>query len=277
MIPEHLSAAISQAHVGPRESVRVDRAVSAGDIRQLSLGSIDRLVLVLKVSPESNTSQFTLVHSYCEFATEHDIVIEPVVTGLSYEMVVQTDLRAVVSTAELGRFIAVVPSRVVSACFEGPITLIEDDSMFVGPAMLGPLDARWDFKVEEGETIRELSSSSIESFDNPEIQWVFEFDEIFTALLLPVDDAPAMAVAMFELWLVRGDSLAITPEHLVLFDDRGLLSRDTWSGALGESGIHFFDSVMTKFIEQARSSFNVATKLPEQIIGLSELRELQYA
>jgi hypothetical protein len=34
---------------------------------------------------------------------------------------------------------------------------------------------------------------------------------------------------------------------------------------------------MTKFIEQARSSFNVATKLPEQIIGLSELRELQSA
>lgn len=277
MIPEHVSAAINQAHVGPRESAREDRPVSAGDIRQLSAGSIDRLVLVLKVSPESNTSQFTLIHSYCEFVTEHDIVIEPVVTGLPYEIVVQTDLRAVISTAELGQLVAILPAQVVPACFEGLASLVEDKTMFTGQPLLGPLDARWDFKVEEGETIREISSAAVESFENPDIQWVFEFDEIFTALLLPVDDAPAMAVAMFELWLLRGDSLAITPEHLVLFDDRGLLSRDTWSGALGELGIHFFESVMTKFIEQARSSFNGETKSPKQIIGLNELRELQYA
>ena len=277
MIPEHVSAAIVQAHAGHRESALKDRPVSPGDIRRVSAGSLDRLVLVLKVSPESNTSQFTLVHSYCEFATEHDIVIEPVVTGLQYEIVVQTDLRAVISTADLGTLVAVVPPRVVSSCFEGPVNLVEDDSIFVGPPILGPLDARWDFKVEEGEVIRELSSSSIESFDNPEIQWVFEFDEIFTALLLPVDDAPAMALAMYELWLVRGDSLAITPDHIVLFDDRGLLNRDTWSQALGESGIHFFDSVLTCFIERARSSFESSIKSPEQIIGLNELRELQYA
>ena len=277
MIPEHVSAAIVQAHAGHRESALKDQPVSPGDIRRVSAGSLDRFVLVLKVSPESNTSQFTLVHSYCEFATEHDIVIEPVVTGLQYEIVAQTDLRAVISTADLGTLVAVVPPSVVSTCFEGPVNLIEDDSMFVGPPLLGPLDARWDFKVEEGEVIRELSSSSIESFDNPEIQWVFEFDEIFTALLLPVDDAPAMALAMYELWLVRGDSLAITPDHIVLFDDRGLLSRDTWSQALGESGIHFFDSVLTCFIERARSSFESSIKSPEQIIGLKELRELQYA
>jgi hypothetical protein len=149
--------------------------------------------------------------------------------------------------------------------------------MYVGLPILGPLDARWDFKVEEGEAIRELSSAAIVSFENPESQWVFEFDEIFAALLLPVDDAPAMALAMYELWLVRGNSLVVTPEHIVLFDDRGLLSRDTWSGALGESGIHFFDSVMSCFIERARSSINGPTRSPKEIIGLNELRELQYA
>ena len=142
--------------------------------------------------------------------------------------------------------------------------------------MLGPLDARWDFKVEEGEAIRELSSAAIVSFENPEAQWVFEFDEIFAALLLPVDDAHAMALAMYELWLARGNSLVVTPEHLELFDDRGLLVRETWAGALGESGIYFFDSVMTFFIERARSSFNSLAESPEQIIGLKELRELQY-
>lgn len=277
MIPQHISDAINSARAGHEVSARDDRAVSAGDIRRISVGSVDRLVLILRVSPESNTSQVTLIHSYCEFATEHDIIVEPSGTGLSYEIVVQTDLRAAISTAELGQLVATVPSQVVAACFEGIDHLVENQGMFAGQSLLGPLDARWDFKVEEGETIREISSATIVSFDNPEIQWVFEFDEIFTALLQPVDDAHAMALAMYELWIAKGDSLAMTPEHLELFDDRGLLSRDTWSGALGESGLIFFDSVMKCFIERAMSSFDGVTKLPEQTIGVNELRELQYA
>ena len=277
MIPEHISVAINQAHASPRELAREDQPVSPGDIRRISAGSIDRLVLILKVSPESNTSQFTLIHSYSEFASEHDIVIEPVATGLPYEVVVQTDLRAAISTLEVGQLVAKVPSRVIAACFTGLTSFVDDRTMFTGQPLLGPLDARWDFKVEEGEVIRELSSAAIVSFESSEIQWIFEFDEIFDALLLPVDDDRAMALAIYELWKVRGDSLAITPDHIVLFDDRGLLSRDTWSGALGESGIHFFDSVMTGFIERARSSFESSIKSPEQTIGLNELRELQYA
>ena len=277
MIPEHISVAINRAHASPRELAREDQPVSPGDIRRISAGSIDRLVLILKVSPESNTSQFTLIHSYSEFASEHDIVIEPVATGLPYEVVVQTDLRAAISTLEVGQLVAKVPSRVIAACFTGLTSFVDDRTMFTGQPLLGPLDARWDFKVEEGEVIRELSSAAIVSFESSEIQWIFEFDEIFDALLLPVDDDRAMALAIYELWKVRGDSLAITPDHIVLFDDRGLLSRDTWSGALGESGIHFFDSVMTGFIERARSSFESSIKSPEQTIGLNELRELQYA
>ena len=276
MIPDHVLSAIDSANTSARTPLD-ERSISAGDIRRVKNGTLERLALVLKVNSDTNTTQFTLVHSYVEFATEHDVIIEPAITQLPYSIVVETDLRAVISTAEVGGLIAVVPTRIVSICFEGPGGFIDNGSMFVGPPILGPLDARWDFKVEEGEAIRELSSAAIVSFENPEVQWVFEFDEIFTALLLPVDDAPAMALAMYDLWIARGDSLSITAEHLVLFDDRGLLSRETWSGALGESGVTFFDSVMAQFIERARSSFNGRAKTPEQIIGLTELRELQYA
>lgn len=277
MIPDRIASAVDSARLSRRTLSNDASRICAGDIRRVGNGRLERLALVLKVNSDFNTTQFTLVHSFIEFATEHDLIVEPVVTQLPYSIVVETDLRAVVSTAELGALIAVVPTSIIGACFEGPGNFIEDGSTFVGPPMLGPLDARWDFKVEEGEVIRELSSAAIVSFDSPEIQWVFEFDEIFAALLLPVDDAPAMALAMYELWLVRGDSLVITPDHIVLFDDRGLLSRDTWSTALGESGIHFFDSVMTGFIERARSSFNGSMMPPELTIGLNELRELQYA
>ena len=277
MIPDRIASAIDSARLSPKTLPNGARRISAGDVRRVGNGTLERLALVLKVNLDSNTTQFTLVHSFIDFATEHDLIVEPAVTQLPYSIIVETDLRAVVSTAELGALIAVVPSSVVGACFDGPSNFIEDDSTFVGPPMLGPLDARWDFKVEEGEVIRELSSAATVSFDSPEIQWVFEFDEIFAALLLPVDDAPAMALAMYELWLVRGDSLVITPDHILLFDDRGLLSRDTWFGALGESGIHFFDSVITGFIERARSSSNGSKMPPELTIGLNELRELQYA
>jgi hypothetical protein len=277
MIPDRILSAIGSARSSRKTSSNDARTISAGDIRRIGSGTLERLALVLKVNSDSNTTQFTLVHSYVEFATEQDVIIDPAVTQLPYAIVVETDLRAVISTAEIGGLVAAVPSQIISACFDGPGGFIEDKSMFIGLPMLGPLDARWDFKVEEGEVIRELSSAAIVSFDSPEIQWVFEFDEIFAALLLPVDDAPAMALAMYELWLVRGDSLVITPDHIVLFDDRGLLSRDMWSRALGESGIHFFDSVMTGFIERARSSFNGSMMPPELTIGINELRELQYA
>jgi hypothetical protein len=276
MIPDHILSAIDSAITSARTPLD-ERSISAGDIRRVKNGTLERLALVLKVNSDTNTTQFTLVHSYVEFATEHDVIIEPAVTQLRYSIVVETDLRAVISTADVGGLVAVVPQKIVAACFEGPDGFIEEASMFLGLPLLGPLDARWDFKVEEGEAIRELSSAAIVSFENLESQWIFEFDEIFAALLQPVDDAPAMALAMYELWLIKGDSLAITPDHIVLFDDRGLLSRDTWSGALGESGIHFFDSVIIGFIERARSSINSAAKSPEQTIGLYELRELQYA
>jgi hypothetical protein len=276
MIPEHILSAIDSASTSARTHLD-ERPISAGDIRRVSNGSLERLALVLSVNSDTNTTQFTLVHPHVEFATEHDVIIESSATELPYPIVVETDLRAVVSTVEVGGLIAVVPAEVVAACFEGTNRFIGEVSMFVGLPILGPLDARWDFKAEEGEAIRELSSAAIATFENPETQWVFEFDEIFTALLQPVDDAPSMALAMYELWLVRGDSLAITPDHIVLFDDRGLLNRDTWSGALGESGNHFFDSVMTGFIERARSSYRGAVKLPEETIGLNELREMQYA
>lgn len=277
MIPNHIAAAIDSERSIRKTFANDVTAIKVGDIRRVGSGDLERLALVLKVNSETNTTQFTLVHNYVEFATEHDIIVEAAASNLPYSIAVETDLRAAVFTAELGELVAIVPQKIVTACFEGSSTFIEDESMFVGPSLLGPLDARWDFKVEEGEIIRELSSAAIVSFESPEIQWIFDFDEIFAALLLPVDDAPAMALAMYELWLVKGDSLAITPDHIVLFDDRGLLNRDIWSGALGESGILFFDSVMTGFIERARSSINSAAMLPEQTISLFELRELQYA
>ena len=277
MIPPHVASAVHAANAERREPSHGKQTVSPGDIRHIRSDSVERLVLVLMVNSETNTSQITLVHGYPEFATEYDVVVKPGITGLPYALVIQTDLRGVVSTIELGKSIATVPEKLVDACFQGSDYFIEDEAEFVGPPLLGPLDARWDFKIEEGDTIRELSSAAIYAFDNAEIWWTLEFDEVFSALLLPVDDASEMALAVHELWLKRGDLLVVTPEHIAIFDHCGLLSRELWSKALGASGPLFFDSVMVPIVEKARSALNKAQETPEESIGISELRELQHA
>ena len=162
MISDYISSAIKAVNADRKRPVHEKQSVSPGEIRRVGSGSVERLALILMVNSETNTSQITLVHNYSEFATEQDIIVESAITDLSYVVVIQTDLRGVVSTAEVGELIAMVPEKLVAACFQGIAGFVEDLSMFIGPPILGPLDARWDFKVEEGETIRELCSATVE-------------------------------------------------------------------------------------------------------------------
>ena len=242
MIPDHITYAIELVRISRKTLPNDARTISVGDIRRVGNGTLERLALVLKVNSDSDTTQFTLVHSYVEFATEQDIIVEPAVTQLPYSIIVETDLRAAVSTAELGELIAVVPTRIVAACFEGLGNFIKDESMFVGPTMLGPLDARWDFKVEEGEVIRELSSAAIDKHMSEPRSGQLEFDRLLRALLPYSDDPTEMVLQTFELW-ISGD-VQFTVEHLELFADRNLLISAIWEESLGVAGEQFFKTVI---------------------------------
>ena len=242
MIPGHIASAIdSERKI--RKTFAIDvTAISVGDIRRVGNGDLERLALVLKVNAETNTTQFTLVHNYVEFATEHDIIVESAATNLPYSIVVETDLRAAVSTAELGALVAIVPSRIVAACFEGPANFVEDESTFIGPTMLGPLDARWDFKAEEGEVIRELSSAVIDSIVNEFGFGQIEFDHLLRMLLPHSENPTEMVLQTYELW-ISGD-VQFTIEHLELFAERDLLTSRIWEDALGVAGEQFFKTVI---------------------------------
>ena len=139
-------------------------AVSAGEIRVLSKSGIDRLVLIrtacntegfTRHTPASlqygtagvagKTCTFTLLHSYVEYATVYDLIVEPIVSGLSYTIVVQEDLLATVYTERLGVLRGRLPA------------LLEDGlGIYSGTHDPHPLDAIWQFKVAEGATIRKL-------------------------------------------------------------------------------------------------------------------------
>jgi hypothetical protein len=242
MIPDHIASAINSERITHKSFANVAKAISVGDIRRVGSGALERLALVLKVNPETNTTQFTLVHSYVEFATEHDIIVESAVTNLPYSLVVETDLRAAVSTAELGALVAIVPQRIVVACFEGSSNFIEDESMFIGPSLLGPLDARWDFKAEEGEVIRELSSTVVDSVVNESDFGQIKFDHLLRTLLPHSENPTEMALQTYELW-ISGD-VQFTIEHLELFAERDLLTSRIWEDALGVAGEQFFKTVI---------------------------------
>lgn len=128
--------------------------MEAGEIRKHRAGA-EQFVLVLK--DDGETVQFTLVHPYTEFATQHDAIVEPRLSGLPYSLVVQTDLRGVLFADELGAVVATLPSEVLFACLG--IAVMEE--VYFGPPMIGPLDSRWGFKVEQGETVRRLSSNAL--------------------------------------------------------------------------------------------------------------------
>ncbi len=141
--------------------------VSAGEIRVLSKSGIDRLVLIrpacnmegftrhTSASLQHGTAgvagnkrqlcTFTLLHSYVEYATVYDLIVEPIVSGLSYTIVVQEDLLATVYTERLGVLRGRLP-----ALLEGEL------GIYYGTHTPHPLDAIWQFKVAEGATIRKL-------------------------------------------------------------------------------------------------------------------------
>lgn len=139
-------------------------AVSSGEIRVLSKGGIDRLVLIRpacnmegftrhtstslqhgSAGVAGKTCAFTLLHSYVEYATVYDLIVEPIVSGLSYTIVVQKDLLATVYTERLG----VLRGRL-------PALIERGLGIYSGTHDPHPLDAIWQFKVAEGATIREL-------------------------------------------------------------------------------------------------------------------------
>ena len=272
MIPDHIARHITEANRVPRRTTPQSRPVARGDVRRLQNLSNPRLVLVLAVDTGTQTAQYTLLHSYTEFATEADVIVTPALSALPYDLVVQTDLRGVISTKEINDLIAILPERIVRACFAVPAAFESDETAFSGPAQPGILDALWDFKIAEGNTIRDLSSAAFEMLTEEAASWQFNFEEIFRAILLPAQDAMQLMLGTLERWKLYGDFHASTPDQIDKLDKLGWLERTQWTTKLPEIGGQYFDSLVIPVIEQYRSAWNKQSAAPQLSIGLIELR-----
>lgn len=124
--------------------------VRNGDLYLVTDGDLSRIAYVAADhephDPETGGGVLVaLTHPYLEYATEDDRLLEPATSGLPYQLLVQTDLVGVVE-----------PDQITWR----PLSRIGDrlTDIPAGPALRGPFDARWQFKLREGSDLRRLTT-----------------------------------------------------------------------------------------------------------------------
>lgn len=137
------------------------RAVEPGQVRLITALSHQpagsRLGLVLRVDSDNEYVELALAHSAPEMATDSDLVIAEGVGDLPHPLVVESDLRAVVWTMQLGASIGAVSEEHLRTLQAGA-PLGPREPMDVGLPLQGPADPRWSFKQDEGDALRRLAA-----------------------------------------------------------------------------------------------------------------------
>lgn len=161
-IPAALAEFIAQhaaQHPRPNPQPVTSAEVRVGDLRHVrpTHGGPSRLALVVsRTFP--GAAEVTLVHPYAEIATDCDLVIPRGLLDVPYDLVIQSDLIGHVWRSDLGVNISHVPASVVEWYFTR-VPPADMPPAHVGHALAGSLDARWAFKVHEGDEIEALSAN----------------------------------------------------------------------------------------------------------------------
>lgn len=267
MIPEQIRKRLAERTLS---APRAERDVRAGDVRRAVSNGVERLVVILAVNAQNETAQVTLVHSYPEYATASDIIVDSSVSGLSFSLVVEAGMRGVVWLKDLGRIVAEVPPEVVTACFAPRSVELVSLGLASGTVFTGPLDARADFKSSERESLARLCADSTSAALEGK---TFELavDEVFHALLAPSPHAHLMMSAIVDLFMTRGMDLVFTLEHVEFLESMHLLDEARWEASLGAEGLSFRWGPLQQLIERAMARFGQPGESAEEILGEREL------
>ena len=267
MIPDRIQKKLATRTLGVP---RAEREVRVGDVRRAVSGGEERLIVVLSVQAQRETAQVTLVHSYPEYATSSDIIVDSSISGLTYSLVVQAGMRGVVWLKDLGRIVSEVPAEVVAACLAPRAVELAHPGLAVGTVYTGPLDARAEFKSRERESLARLCADSTTAALEGK---TFELavDEVFHALLAPSPHAHLMMSVIVDLYMTRGMDLVFTLEHVEFLQSRGLLDEARWEASLGPEGLSFRWGPLQQLIERAMARFGQSDETAQEILGEREL------
>lgn len=139
--------------------------IEPGDLRRLVVDASGgapadaRLLLVLDVDPDAGVASVMLTHTDDEIRTSLDVLVAGDELGLAFGLAMETDLVGPVALRSLeGSLVATVPGDLLGLlrdavdCGEVPDELLDR----VGMPLRGSGDARWTWKVSEGEALDRL-------------------------------------------------------------------------------------------------------------------------
>lgn len=116
----------------------------AGDVRRVRCGALSRLVYVMRIPSTKRrqghgapTANIALIHTYIEYATSSDRVVDSIVSGLTYPVVIQFDKVGAV-------FLSQLDDTRVTHLFSGDVA-----NAPCGSCVSGSFDARTLFKQNE--------------------------------------------------------------------------------------------------------------------------------
>lgn len=254
-LPAALIAALREtpSAPGPDRAVMARSGVRRGDLR-FARGAPGeprepRLVLVLSVDSQLDFAEVLLVHTATEMACEMDLVMPTSVSGVPYDVVVQTDLRGVVWTLQLGPAVGWLDEVVISA-LGGDATSPDGGAapqLRGGLQMAGPADPRWGFKREEGAALRVLSRDCTSALID-EGAWMVDPGLLRPDLLDLADDPAALVVELVH-W-VDTRSLELTTAEIEILLELGALDLDAWS-AVGDLGLDIWTAIQDLVVDAA--------------------------
>ena len=229
-------------------SVRGDIIVVDGHEKPLD---VRRLALVISAEEKEDHLQVMLCHDDLQLASIVDVIITAPESGLSYDLVAETDLFSVIWKDQVRKTIGKISRelvRKIMAHTADPDGLV--DGIRSGYAIRGLIDPRWKFKENEGKQFRNLCGDCVLTLlaDNS----VTVDLDIFT--LCDEDE-----ILRF-LQLIKQKEIVLTQTILNEMDAIGLFSPSFWKERFPKGG---FGDALYKAVSNL-------IPIPEDLIKSSE-------
>ncbi len=236
--------------------------IARGDLRIVHalphMPADPRIGLVLAVDPDNEFTDVLLGHTATELACDFDGVVPRWVSSAPYDVVVETDLRGVVWTWQLGAPIGSLDDRALDAIRSiasrsrqgsgASAGVTEAGGIHSGLRLAGPADPRWSFKETEGHALRRLSEDCTTALLDSGLVW-----QVDPGLLRPdlLDQAEASTDVLDELlhWVMTR-KLTLTEVDLEELNLLGMLDLDAWN-AIGDLGLDVWTALQEVLLDAA--------------------------
>ena len=253
-VPRPIREVVSRSHSARR--VGIHMPVSRGQIRVAQGLRPDdpvehRLVLVLRVDERREFAEIMFVHPYTELATGSDLVVAPEHSSITYQVVVETDVRGVVWVTQPGSLVGVLEQSAIEAV--GAVALGEapdSPDLFSGLPSRGRFDRRWDFKAAEGSALRTLAAECTESLLDGQTLLQLDVGILSPVLLAACDDRESALLKLLD--IISKEDVVFDLNDLEMLDDIGALEVDNWTDVFGGMGDQLYIS-LSPLIEDALS------------------------